>query len=86
MHAKTWYYSRTIWVQIGSIVLGVLAYLAGMSVFEGLGLSRTHADLARNYVALIVLGLNLITIELRRRTDQPIVGTSAAREEAAQAE
>ena len=63
--SKPWWRSRTVAVQLASIALAVLVYVAGAGIFEGLGLSAQQADVARNWVTLITAILNAATIGLR---------------------
>jgi hypothetical protein len=57
-------------------------YLGGAGVFEGLGLSATRADQARNWVMLAIAIGNIITFQLRLGGATPIAGTPAARQAA----
>lgn len=65
--AKPWYYSKTIWINVLSLVAALAAYFAG----PGLGLPDEVA-----HVAGIVLGAaNIVNLWLRTATNQPIAGT-----------
>jgi hypothetical protein len=81
--SKPWYTSKIIWAQAISVLLMLLAYLADESVLTGLGLPPQSI----NWVKLIIVFLNALTIYFRFQTpsiiDGPAVGKATVAAEKA---
>ncbi len=81
--SKPWYTSKIIWTQVISVALMLLTYLADEAVLAGLGLPPHSV----NWVRLIIVFLNALTIYFRFQTpsiiDGPAVGKATVAAEKA---